>query len=83
MQVASNEICRFIGAGEISKQENTFYFCNVADETGETLRAFCDQQTYFAAKGMTFGDNIKCVWDIFSGRNGIGVRLKGVIPWSL
>lgn len=79
MQVSSNEQCRFIGAGEIKKQDMNYYYVNVADEVGETIRAFCDQQTFYTCKGMSFGDTIRCIWDVYAGKNGIGVRLKTVL----
>lgn len=82
MQVSSNEVCRFIGAGEISKGDNNYYFVNLADEVGETIRAFADQQTFYQAKQFKFGDSIRCIWDVYAGRSGIGIRLKGVLPWE-
>lgn len=79
MQVSSNEQCRYIGCGEVKKESATYYYINLADEYGETMRAFADQQAFYTAKGLSFGDPIKVTWDIYSGRNGLGVRLKGIV----
>lgn len=76
MQVASSEQVRFLGCECRIKDDRTYYFVNVCDETGESFKFFADEQSYLVAKGCSFGDSVIAGFEITNGRDSIRTNLR-------
>lgn len=80
MQVASSENLRFIGSQVRQKEENTFYFISLVDETGETFKLFSDELVFSVARGLAFGDPVVAGFEVTNGRDNLRIRLSRLEP---
>lgn len=76
MQVASSEQVRFLGSECRQKDDRTYYFVNLCDETGESFKFFADENCYLVARGCSFGDNLIAGFEITNGRDNIRCSLR-------
>lgn len=83
MQLKSNEPCFYMKKDMIISHKDgnnrTYYYVNIADETGEQLTFFLTEDIYrqLERDRLTFGSGIYPILEATNGRNGVRLSLRG------
>lgn len=80
MQVSGDIPLAYIGSYKGDAKGNAFYTVSLCDGTqGDTFKFYTTADVYATVKKLTFGAPVSPVFNVFQGRNGVGVRLIDII----
>lgn len=67
---------KFLGVGSGKNDRGEFYRINIFDETGESLRLYCEQEVYELGMLIPFGAQIEITINArsFNGKNFMTVQ---------
>lgn len=83
MQVSADGTIKFVARSSGKTREGAeFHTMTLLDEKGETLRFFCSPEMAGKASMLGFGDDLTPVFDLYTGRNGVTVRITDFIKPS-
>lgn len=80
MQVSSDGVVRFIGRSRgVTREGRDVFTVNIADESGNTIKFFCEKELFYKLDNAKFGDEMSLVLSVNQYNSGISTRPVDVV----